>query len=167
MQKYEDFVGLSDVKQAHARVLEVKYGLLCQDKHYLFIYCAANIFSTIFMQAERRFAKSQEERREAQRQISSIQLKLQELHAELGRIPRGDDKYLDLITQEHAVIKDERRLRLEFQQVEKEERENFSSLSHTVRDSHEKERAQAEKTKYWSIIGMLNPASSFHFTLLK
>ena len=26
-------------------------------------------------------------------------------------------------------------------------------MSHTVRDSHEKERAQAEKTKYWSIIG--------------
>ncbi len=71
----------------------------------------------------------------------------------MDRIPRGDDKYLALVTQEHSVIKEERRLKEEFQQFEKEERENFAILSHTVRDSHEKERAQAEKTKYWSIIG--------------
>lgn len=71
----------------------------------------------------------------------------------MDRIPRGDDKYLALVTQEHSVIKEEKRLKEEFQQIEKEEREHFSILSHTVRDSHEKERAQAEKTKYWSIIG--------------
>lgn len=75
------------------------------------------------------------------------------MHVELDRIPRGDDKYLALVTHEHSVIKEERRLKEVFQHFEKEERENFSILSHTVRDSHEKERAQAEKTKYWSIIG--------------
>ena len=37
--------------------------------------------------------------------------------------------------------------------LEKFERECFSALSNAVRDSHEKERAQAEKTKYWSVIG--------------
>lgn len=88
-----------------------------------------------------------------QRQISSVQQKLQDLHAELDRIPRGDDKYLALVTQEHAVIKDERRLRELFLSSEKDEREHFAALSHAVRDSHEKERAQAEKTKYWSVIG--------------
>ena len=71
----------------------------------------------------------------------------------MDRIPRGDDKYLALVTLEHSVIKEERKLKEEFQQIEKEERENFAILSHSVRDSHEKERAQAEKTKYWSIIG--------------
>ena len=80
---------------------------------------------------------------------------MQELHGEIDRIPRGDDKYLALITQEHAVIKDEKRLRENFQLWEKEERDNFAVLSHAVRDSHEKERAQAEKTKYWSIIGSI------------
>merc|ERR1712142_537489 len=33
--------------------------------------------------------------------------------------------------------------------------EYFSSLSNAVRDSHEKERAQAEKTKYWSVLGSI------------
>ncbi len=41
----------------------------------------------------------------------------------------------------------------EFKEHEKREREKFSLLSAAVRDSHEKERAQAEKTKYWSVIG--------------
>lgn len=99
--------------------------------------------------------KSQEDRREAQRQISAIQQRLHELHAELDRIPKGDDKYLALITQEHMVIKEEKKMREDFQQFEKEERENFAALSNTLRDSHEKERAQAEKTKYWSIIGSI------------
>jgi hypothetical protein len=85
--------------------------------------------------------------------MSLVQLKLHELHTELDRTPRGDDKYLALITQEHSIMKEERLLKDYFQLVEKEERENFAILSHTVRDSHEKERAQAEKTKYWSIIG--------------
>ena len=97
--------------------------------------------------------KSQEDRRDIQRKISLVQLKLHELHIELDRVPRGDDKYLTLITQEHSVIKEERLLKEDFQLLEKEERENFALLSHAVRDSHEKERAQAEKTKYWSIIG--------------
>jgi hypothetical protein len=105
------------------------------------------------IQSEQKFIKSQEDRRDLQRKISLVQLKLHELHIELDRVPRGDDKYLALITQEHSVIKEEKLLKEDLQLLEKEERENFAILSHTVRDSHEKERAQAEKTKYWSIIG--------------
>jgi len=127
MQKYEDFVGLTEVMAAQNRVLE----------------------------AEKKFISSQEERRGAQREIAVNQNKLQDIHAELDRIPIGDDKFLGLITQKHAIIKDERRLKEGFKQFEKNERENFAALSHTVRDSHEKERAQAEKTKYWSIIGSI------------
>ena len=43
----------------------------------------------------------------------------------------------------------------QYQFYEKGERECFSTLSNAVRDSHEKERAQAEKTKYWSILGSI------------
>ena len=50
-------------------------------------------------------------------------------------------------------MKDEKSLQEEFKKLEKFERECFSALSNAVRDSHEKERAQAEKTKYWSVIG--------------
>ena len=68
---------------------------------------------------------------------------------------RGEDRYLVLVTQEHQVLKEERNLQEEFKFHEKSERECFSSLSNAVRDSHEKERAQAEKTKYWSVLGSI------------
>ena len=53
------------------------------------------------------------------------------------------------------VLKDEKLLQDEFKMLEKFEREYFSGLSNAVRDSHEKERAQAEKTKYWSVLGSI------------
>ena len=55
--------------------------------------------------------------------------------------------------QEHQILKEERDLLSSFQVLERQERESFSQLSNSVRNSHEKERAQAEKTKYWSVIG--------------
>lgn len=54
---------------------------------------------------------------------------------------------------EHQVLKEERQLTEELSRLEREEREAFSRLSRAVRDSHESERAQAEKTKYWAVIG--------------
>ena len=56
---------------------------------------------------------------------------------------------------EFQVLKDEKQYQEEFKQYEKTERECFSALSNAVRDSHEKERAQAEKTKYWSLLGSI------------
>ena len=53
------------------------------------------------------------------------------------------------------MLKDEKLLQDEFKMLEKFEREYFSGLSNAVRDSHEKERAQAEKTKYWSVLGSI------------
>jgi hypothetical protein len=46
-------------------------------------------------------------------------------------------------------LKEERLLTECLHGLEKAERIRFSELSNAVRDSHEKERAQAEKTKYW------------------
>ena len=91
---------------------------------------------------------------------------------ELEKTFRGEDRYLVLVTQEHQaslnlsvdqlshnfffqVLKEEKELQEEFKLLEKTERECFSALSNAVRDSHEKERAQAEKTKYWSVLGSI------------
>ena len=52
-------------------------------------------------------------------------------------------------------MKEERSLLGEFQNHERRERDCFSILSKAVRDSHEQERAQAEKTKYWSVLGSI------------
>lgn len=52
-------------------------------------------------------------------------------------------------------MKEEEVMTTHFQQFEQEERECFSILSSAVKESHEKERLQAERTKYWSIIGSI------------
>lgn len=125
MKRYENVVGLTEVKAAQARVVR----------------------------SEKRFVETQDLRREAQARIGEIQKKVKDIHMELEKTHRGEDRYLVLVTQEHQVLKEERNLHDEFKLLEKKERECFSALSAAVRDSHEKERAQAEKTKYWGILG--------------
>eukprot|EP00092_Neocalanus_flemingeri_P023471 GFUD01025451.1.p1 GENE.GFUD01025451.1~~GFUD01025451.1.p1 ORF type:complete len:590 (-),score=165.01 GFUD01025451.1:130-1899(-) len=127
MKRYENFVGLTEVKASQARVVE----------------------------CERKFIETQEMRREAQIKIADVQKRIKDIHLELEKTHRGEDRYLVLVTQEHQVLKEERNLQDEFQFHEKSEREYFSGLSNSVRDSHESERAQAEKTKYWSILGSI------------
>jgi len=127
MKRYENFVGLTDVKAAQARVVE----------------------------SEKRFIQMQDKRREAQASIAEVQKRIKDIHLEFEKTHRGEDKYLALVTQEHQVLKEERNLLEEFKFFEKAEREYFSALSNAVRDSHEKERAQAEKTKYWSVLGSI------------
>src|SRR3569832_2455127 len=84
-----------------------------------------------------------------------IQLKLKEIHVELDKTSRGEDQYLHLLTHEHALIKKERSFMDEFKRMERAERDCFTLLSNRLRDSHEKERERAEKTKYGSIIGSI------------
>ncbi|XP_067133843.1 mitochondrial potassium channel-like [Centruroides vittatus] len=127
MKSYEDFIGLTEMKETQLKVI----------------------------QAEEKFMETQEKRREKQQFIQQIQLKLKDIHNELNKTSRGEDNYLNLITQEHAIIREEKGLLEEFKNLEKAEREYFSALSLAVRSSHEKERAQAERTKYWSIIGSI------------
>ncbi|XP_069683065.1 mitochondrial potassium channel-like [Periplaneta americana] len=127
MQWYEEVTGMDEVRIAQNRVLE----------------------------AEQKFITSQENRREANKLVSTIQNKLKDLYAELDNTTRGEERYVHLITQEHTILKEERRAVEEFNRYEREEREYFVALSSAVKESHEKERAQAERTKYWSIIGSI------------
>ncbi|XP_049834331.1 mitochondrial potassium channel-like [Schistocerca gregaria] len=124
---YEEVTGMDEVRRAQTRVLE----------------------------AEEKFIVAQERRREANKAVTEIQTQLKDIHAALDSTTRGEDRYVQLITQEHQILKEERKLLTEFQQLEREEREYFSMLSSAVKESHEQERAQAEKTKYWSIIGSI------------
>ena len=48
---------------------------------------------------------------------------------------------------------EEKRLRMTYLRAEDSEREKFSLFSAAVRESHEKERTRAERTKNWSLIG--------------
>ena len=124
LKRWEKFTGLTAVKAAQALVVK----------------------------EEKLFIEAQEQRRDAQLASNAVQTKLKNIRSELERTPRGADKYLELITQEHAIIKQENELVTTLQNVERKEREKFKLLSLAVRDSHEKERTQAESAKYHSII---------------
>uniref|UniRef100_A0A2D4GA86 Coiled-coil domain-containing protein 51 n=2 Tax=Micrurus TaxID=8634 RepID=A0A2D4GA86_MICCO len=60
---------------------------------------------------------------------------------------------MELATLEHKLLQEEKRYRINYLTAEESEREAFSLFSAAVRESHEKERTRAEKTKNWSIIG--------------
>lgn len=66
-------------------------------------------------------------------------------------------KLLKLINQKLSlclfkVLKLEEEINAQFQECDREEREIFTAFTNAVRDSHEKQRAQVEYTKYFGII---------------
>lgn len=87
--------------------------------------------------------------------MTSIHSKLKEIHAQLDKVQRGDERYLSLLTEEYEILKDEKKLIVDLGSYEQLERDNFAALSSAVRESHERERVRAERTKYWSIIGSI------------
>ncbi|KAJ1355271.1 hypothetical protein KIN20_012607 [Parelaphostrongylus tenuis] len=117
VSSYEDFIGVKAVKEAHAGV----------------------------MMWEEKLSEAQIARRNKQAEIKSLQSRLKEIHAELDRTSRSEDKYLHLLTEEHATIKKERVLLEDFEGLEAAEREAFYQLSNRVRASHEREREQRRK----------------------
>ena len=58
---------------------------------------------------------------------------IKDIHLELEKTHRGEDRYLVLVTQEHNVLKEERGYMEAFSAFEKGEREYFSALSNAVR----------------------------------
>jgi gas vesicle protein len=80
---------------------------------------------------------------------------MKDLHAQLDKVQRGDEKYLALLTEEYEIMKQEKQLQNDLSAVEELERTNFAVLSSAVRESHEKERTRTERTKYWSIGGSM------------
>ncbi|CAL2040208.1 unnamed protein product [Caenorhabditis brenneri] len=124
---YEEFIGVKTVRQAQEEV----------------------------MKWERKLSEAQLVRREKQAEINNIQSRLKEIHFDLDRTSRGEDKYLQLLTEEHQIIKKERELLNSFEGLETAEREAFHQLSMRVRSSHERERERSEKTKWWGVSASL------------
>uniref|UniRef100_A0A8C6DFM7 Coiled-coil domain containing 51 n=1 Tax=Moschus moschiferus TaxID=68415 RepID=A0A8C6DFM7_MOSMO len=123
--RYEEFVGLNEVREAQGNVTE----------------------------AEKVFMVARGLVREAREDLEGQQAKLKEVRDRLDRISRDDNQYLELATLEHRMLQEEKRLRMTYLRAEDPEREKFSLFSAAVRESHEKERAQAERIKNWSLIG--------------
>lgn len=123
--RYEEFVGLNEVREAQGNVTE----------------------------AEKVFMVARGLVREAREDLEAQQAKLKEVRDRLDRVSREDSQYLELATLEHRMLQEEKRLRTAYVRAEDSEREKFSLFSAAVRESHEKERTRAERTKNWSLIG--------------
>ncbi|XP_062056763.1 mitochondrial potassium channel isoform X3 [Lepus europaeus] len=123
--RYEEFVGLNEVREAQGNVTE----------------------------AEKVFMVARGLVREAREELEVQQAKLKEVRDRLDRVSREDSQYLELATLEHRMLQEEKRLRTAYLRAEDSEREKFSLFSAAVRESHEKERTRAERTKNWSLIG--------------
>ncbi|KAM9100435.1 mitochondrial potassium channel isoform X1 [Sarcophilus harrisii] len=124
---YEEFVGLNEVREAQGNVTE----------------------------AEKEFMVARGIVRKARDDLEVHQVRLKEIRDRLDRVSREDTQYLELATLEHRLLQEEKRLRTAYINAEESEREKFSFFSAAVRESHEKERTRAEKTKNWSIIGSI------------
>lgn len=126
----DDFVGITEVQRAQINVRE----------------------------AENEFLKTRKKVGDVKKELDRVHIQLAELRSHLDRTPRHDEKYLALATDEHNIIREEKRLKGVYDQVESLERDQFVELSAAVRDAHERERARAERTKYWSVVGSLGGA---------
>lgn len=124
---YERVTGLSEVRIAQDRVLE----------------------------SQKQFMTAQDRRRDISVELRTIQNKLKDIRNELLNTSRSEDRYIELVTQEHALLKQENYIIDQVNNSEKEERDSFILLSTTLKDSHDRERIQAERTKYVSIVGSI------------
>ncbi|CAF0966819.1 unnamed protein product [Didymodactylos carnosus] len=122
---YEDVIGLKEVKQAQKNVND----------------------------AEINFINAQNIRRSHMKELHEIQEKLKTLRLNMEKLPRSDDRYLQLFTEEHDGVKIEKRLLDKLLSAEQNERQLFSIMQLSLRDNQEKERLRTERTKYWSVIG--------------
>ncbi|VVC36315.1 Hypothetical protein CINCED_3A014224 [Cinara cedri] len=124
---YERVTGLSEVRIAQDRVLE----------------------------SQKQFMIAQDRRRNVSVELRTIQNKLKDIRSELSNTSRSEDRYIELVTQEHTLLKQEMSILERINNSEKEERDSFILLSTTLKDSHDRERIQAERTKYVSIVGSI------------
>ncbi|XP_041743207.1 mitochondrial potassium channel [Coregonus clupeaformis] len=124
-KRYEEFVGLNEVRDAQSKVTE----------------------------AEKAFMVTRGMVREAHGSLETLQVRLKEVRDRLDRVSREEAHYLELATLEHKLLQEERRLRIAYENAEGAEREKFALFSAGVRESHEKERTRTERTKNWSVIG--------------
>lgn len=131
VQAFDDLLGISDVQKAQTSVKK----------------------------AENEFMTTRGDVQSAKSALNSVQERLKEVRRKLDRVPRDDERYLALATEEHKILVEEKGFKSEYENLEALERDQFALLSGAVRDSHERERARAERTKHWSVIGSVGGAA--------
>lgn len=121
---YERFFGIAEVRQIQAKVLET----------------------------ESKFVDITRKRKSCQDKIDEHKQNVKELREKLDNLPRSSDNYLNLITIEHKLLRDQLSLEAELSQLKEKEQLALDSFSALLRQSHEIERLRQDRSKYWQII---------------
>ncbi|KAK7073621.1 hypothetical protein SK128_018990 [Halocaridina rubra] len=129
--KYQDFIGITDLKRAQDRVTELSEGLL----------------------------DTQSRRRSLQAEIEQLQEQLTLNHQRITKAELYSEEHQRLFDQARDMSSRLKEVRFEFESCEQLERDTFTQLSAAIRDCHERERTQAEQSKYWSIIASIISAA--------
>ena len=99
--------------------------------------------------------ESRDERRTLQQHRTSIQNRLKDVAQKVEKTPRGTQRYVELVTEESEIFKEDTTISEKIIEVEERERQSFESLTHSIYLAHQKENELREQTKYYSIIGTL------------
>ena len=99
--------------------------------------------------------ESRDERRTLQQHRTSIQNRLKDVAQKVEKTPRGTQRYVELVTEESEIFKEDTTIGEKIIEVEERERQSFESLTHSIYLAHQKENELREQTKYYSIIGTL------------
>lgn len=129
--KYQDFIGITDLKRAQDRVTELSEGLL----------------------------GTQSRRRNLQAELEELQEQLNVNHQRITKAELYSEEHYRLFDQARDMNARLKEVRTEFENCERIERDTFTQLSAAIRDCHERERTQAEQSKYWSIIASIVSAA--------
>ncbi|XP_025016249.1 coiled-coil domain-containing protein 51 isoform X2 [Tetranychus urticae] len=109
MDSYESYIGVKEIKKIQQNVLK----------------------------AEEAFIESSKARRTIQDGLLKVQQNLKQIRSKLDSMSRSDEAYLELITNEHKLLKNEMSLLNELRTKEGSERELFTSFSQRLREAHE------------------------------
>lgn len=103
---------------------------------------------------QEKLLNAQEKRRNISQHLQEIRKRSNHLQDQIHNVRRQENlqRFLELMKEETEVLKLEDEINQQFQECDREEREIFTAFTNAVRDSHEKQRAQVEYTKYFGII---------------
>ncbi|CAH1118512.1 unnamed protein product [Phaedon cochleariae] len=113
-----------------------------------------NIYLERVAALQKELLATQEKRREISGQLNEIRQRASEVQDKIQNVDRKEKftVYCDLIKEEREVIFLERTTSNKFQEYDQTERDLFTAFTNAIRDSHEKQRAQVEYTKYLGFI---------------
>lgn len=123
---YENFFGIAQIRQIQEKVLE----------------------------AEQDFVDIAYKRKLCQEQLDTLKEDAKAIRDKLERTSRSSETYLQLITEEHELLKDQGRLNAQLYQLKDREQFTFDRMSKLLRQSHESERLRQERSKYWGIVSV-------------